>query len=178
MNNSVPTRHARLCFAAVLMIASTPLWAEKGFSLFKPQGIDPSQSEFLDVDQAFAFTSSIDPTGIKLNWHVAEGHYLYLNRFEIKVVEAGVVLDEPKFSAQGTEKDDAYFGLVTVFDAPVTIDVPVRHAGNHAEVTVQVTYQGCADAGLCYPPQTRTALYIPPSSTSATTTVNTPVVER
>src|SRR5690606_25046972 len=81
--------------------------------------------------------------------------------------ESGVVREDLKFFQPGTPKDDAYFGPVTVFYNELTLEQPIISTGGNDELTIQVTYQGCADAGLCYPPKTQTALYLNPAVAAA-----------
>lgn len=157
----------------VMLSATSPAWAlgSSGGSLFGGQG-----GEFLPVDEAlpFDFTSTAD--GVVLEWDITPGHYLYQERISIATDNKGVVLGEPAFSVTGTETEDEYFGESTVFYEPVQARVPVTLPEGAKEAVLQVTYQGCAEAGLCYPPQTREVLFYPGSGNSAdsgaTTTQN------
>lgn len=157
----------------VMLSATSPAWAlgSSGGSLFGGQG-----GEFLPVDEAlpFDFTSTTD--GVVLEWDITPGHYLYQERISIATDKKGVVLGEPAFSVTGTETEDEYFGKSTVFYEPVQARVPVTLPEGAKEAVLQVTYQGCAEAGLCYPPQTREVLFYPGSGNSAdsgaTTTQN------
>lgn len=148
----------------VMLSATSPAWAlgSSGGSLFGGQG-----GEFLPVDEAlpFDFTSTTD--GVVLEWDITPGHYLYQERISIATDNKGVVLGEPAFSVTGTETEDEYFGKSTVFYEPVQARVPVTLPEGAKEAVLQVTYQGCAEAGLCYPPQTREVLFYPGSGNSA-----------
>ena len=90
---------------------------------------------------------------MQLNWRIADGYYLYKQR--IKVEPAG---DTKAIGAlvlpKGESHSDEYFGEQEVYRQSVdaTFSVPPSDAKT---VDVNVTYQGCADAGLCYPPQTK-----------------------
>jgi thiol:disulfide interchange protein DsbD len=126
--------------------------------------------EFLPVDQAFALTGeALSVNNIQLNWRIHEGYYLYKER--IKVVASGATqtigaLVLPK----GENHHDEYFGDQEVYRESVdaTFSVPPSDAKT---VEVKVTYQGCADAGLCYPPETKTITIsledAPPATTVA-----------
>jgi len=111
--------------------------------------------EFLPVDQAFALTGeALSVNNIQLNWRIHDGYYLYKDR--IKVEPAG---DTKAIGAlvlpKGENHHDEYFGDQEVYRQSVdaTFSVPPSDAKT---VEVKVTYQGCADAGLCYPPETKT----------------------
>lgn len=117
--------------------------------------------DFLPVDEALAFSDASDGNRLTLTWTVADGYYLYRDRIRVTPATDGVTLGTPSFSAPGEVTEDDYFGTVTVFRQPVTASVPVTLPEGASEATVRVTYQGCAEAGLCYPPQTREVLFYP-----------------
>ena len=116
---------------------------------------------FLPVDEALPFNHSTDGDSVVLSWDIAPEHYLYKSRIQITPVTEGVSIGEPEFSLPGTLTEDEYFGEMMVFFDPVEVRVPVILPDGMQEAELQVTYQGCAKAGLCYPPQTRDVLYYP-----------------
>jgi thiol:disulfide interchange protein DsbD len=122
---------------------------------------------FLPVDEALPFSYSTDRGSVVLNWNTAPEHYLYKGRIKITPVTEGVTTGEPEFSLQGKDIEDDYFGAVTVFYDPIEARVPVTLPDGINEAHLTVTYQGCAKAGLCYPPQTRDVLYYPGSAASS-----------
>ncbi|WP_404369384.1 protein-disulfide reductase DsbD [Marinobacter sp.] len=126
-----------------------------------------NNSEFLPVDEALPFSHSTTREGVILSWAIAPEHYLYRERVSIEAKTPGVEVGEPVFSYEGTETQDEYFGQVTVFFEPVEARVPVRMPEGMTEAELAVTYQGCAKAGLCYPPQTRDMLYYPGDGASS-----------
>ena len=112
------------------------------------------EEEYLDVDKAFVLTDqALSVNNLQLNWRIADGYYLYKQRIKVepagdtKVIGALVL---PK----GEPHSDEYFGEQEVYrqSLDATFSVPPSDAKS---VDVNVTYQGCADAGLCYPPQTK-----------------------
>ena len=127
--------------AAALAAAEAPDWLN-------------GEPEFLPVDEAFALSAQTDDDGALLaRWTLAPGYYLYRHRFAFQVREGqNAVLGEPDI-VPGQPKIDDYFGEVEVHYQHAQARVPVRSAGGPVEVGIG--YQGCADAGLCYPPQTR-----------------------
>jgi thiol:disulfide interchange protein DsbD len=108
--------------------------------------------EFLDAADAFSLTvappaSQGQETG--LTWSIAPGYYLY--RARIAVVEETSKQPVALALPPGDHKDDPNFGTVEVYHKTVTVTIPPSNANSFI-----VTWQGCADAGLCYPPQHRT----------------------
>lgn len=124
-------------------------------------------NDFLPVDEALPFSFTNEADGVILSWNIAPEHYLYQGRVEVTSKTDGVDLGEPEFSYRGTDTEDEYFGKVTVFYDPVQASVPVTLPPGVSEAELEVTYQGCAKAGLCYPPQTRDVLYYADADGSA-----------
>ena len=127
--------------------------------------IDASgEDEFLDPDVAFVLSAAATgPDAIEARWDVADGYYLYRDKFEFQVTGGSdSTLGMARFPA-GKIKDDEYFGKMEVYYDSVTALVPVAHAAGDA-VDVDITYQGCADAGLCYPPITKTVSLLLPAA--------------
>ncbi|MBM4204321.1 MAG: protein-disulfide reductase DsbD [Gammaproteobacteria bacterium] len=122
-------------------------------------GNDPfaAEDEFLPVEEAFVLTSTVvDGDTLLVRWVMPEGYYLYRHRFGFKTREGSpLLLGEPVIPA-GKAKEDEYFGAVEVYYHEAEIRVPLLGAIDVQEVGVE--YQGCADAGLCYPPETRWVL--------------------
>ena len=127
--------------------------------------------EFLDPAVAFKPTArALDSQTIEVAFAIAKGYYLYRDKFRFAVDGDSVMLGTPVFP-RGKEKNDENFGKVEVFYKQVTIRLPLaRNASGALPLKLDVTSQGCADAGVCYPPQTQTlALTLPdPATTPAT----------
>lgn len=109
--------------------------------------------DFLPVVEAFV-PSLVERTAnsVKLRFVNAEGYYLYRHRFSVKSEPAGIALGELHLPA-GKHKQDEYFGDVEVYYGVLDLEVPLP-TGNDQAFTLLLTYQGCADKGLCYPPET------------------------
>ncbi len=105
------------------------------------------EPEFLPVDQAFIFEFEQQGEMLTLNWIVAEGYYLY--RDKIKLAATGASVGEIDFPYSETIEDE-YFGTSHVYRHQLTLKIPVSNISENSEIKVK--YQGCADAGLCYPP--------------------------
>lgn len=126
-------------------------------SLFTQKG----GSQFVPVDQAFAFDFKQQGHQLTLNWQIRPGYYLY--RQQIKLVPQQATLGAFTLPAGLSHKDE-FFGEVAIFKQQLTLPIPLRQAASGASVSV--TYQGCAEAGFCYPPETRV---IPLDAVSAVT---------
>ena len=131
--------------------------------------IDASgEDEFLDPDAAFVLSATAaGPDTIEARWIIAEGYYLYRDKFRFRAADgSGAALGEAGFP-KGKIKDDEYFGPMEVYYDSVAALVPVDRAGA-AAIDVDVTYQGCAEAGLCYPPITKTVSLLLPAARADT----------
>lgn len=111
-----------------------------------------NSSDFLPVREAFAEPGRGVPERITLRFVAAEGYYLYRHRFAFQSSDADVTLGEPRMP-DGVAKVDDYFGEIEAYYGVLDIELPVTNTENRP-FTLQVTYQGCADKGLCYPPET------------------------
>lgn len=105
------------------------------------------EPEFLPVDQAFQFEFTQKDNELVLSWTVADGYYLYKKQF--KTVVKNAELAEPQFP-QSEQIEDEFFGVSDIFRQRVNITYPIIQSIQDGVVKIQ--YQGCADAGLCYPP--------------------------
>lgn len=107
--------------------------------------------EFLPVDEAYKLAVEFESSQqLRLNWQIADAYYLYRHGFKVELRHNGEILDlEPEIST-GLEHQDEYFGLVEVYYRQADIFLAAIPASDQLSLTV--TSQGCADAGLCYPP--------------------------
>jgi thiol:disulfide interchange protein DsbD len=115
------------------------------------QGSNAKADDFLEPDAAFKPSTRIDGDHIHVAWRIADGYYLYRSRFHIEADSPGLAIDPPAFP-RGTIKTDPYLGTQEIYTGIVetTIAYHRRDAGAHP-LQIRVTYQGCAEAGLCYP---------------------------
>ncbi|HEY0335191.1 MAG TPA: protein-disulfide reductase DsbD [Stenotrophomonas sp.] len=113
-----------------------------------------TEADLLPVDQAFTLEARADsPDSIELQWKIADGYYLYRHRTSVKVLagyEAG-----PLTLPEGHKKHDEFFGDVETYRQQLRAVLAGRPLPGQDAVTLEVRYQGCADAGVCYPPQKR-----------------------
>ncbi len=127
--------------------------------------------DILPPDQAFSYQVSTSNGAITLNWTVAEGYYMYRHRFGFASQTPGVNLDEAQIPP-GKVKEDEFFGRVETYRD--NFDIVIPYSGENLPLTMdlEIKSQGCADIGLCFPPQTWVKTIDLPvgSATSATTT--------
>ena len=125
--------------------------------------------EFLDPDVAFVLSAAaIGPDAMEARWEIAEGYYLYRKKFRFKAADGSrTSLGEAGLPA-GMIRDDEYFGPMEVYYDSVAARVPVTRTAAGGAVDVDITYQGCAEAGLCYPPMTKTVSLLFPAALADT----------
>jgi len=119
-------------------------------------------SQFVPVDQAFAFDFKQQDRQLALSWQIRPGYYLY--RQQIKLVPQQATLGTVELP-EGLSHKDEFFGEVAIFKQQLALNIPLQQAAKGASLSV--TYQGCAEAGFCYPPETRV---IPLDAVSAAAT--------
>jgi thiol:disulfide interchange protein DsbD len=113
---------------------------------------------------------------VLLDWQIAPGYYLYRHRLSVKTPTAGFVLGELAMP-DGKKKTDEFFGDVEVYYDVLTVTVPVTRPDGASSFELAVTFQGCADAGLCYPPVTKTVqIDLPPPGTASPRDAASPMV--
>lgn len=126
----------------ILLLCSTSAFA----GLFDA----PGRSNFIPADQAFVFDFQQNQHDLNLTWQVKEGYYLYRKQVSITPAQAKVgALQMPA----GEWHEDEFYGKSEIYRQRLSVPVTVNQADKGATLTV--TYQGCADAGFCYPPETK-----------------------
>ena len=130
---------------ARLILLLTLLWQLPALA------IDPD--ELLPVDEAFRVSArAAGPDAVELRWQIAPGYYLYRDKFKFDSQDP-VRLGAPQLPP-GEVKDDPNFGRLEVFHREVVARLPIERSDpNLTTLHLQVGYQGCAEAGVCYPPQ-------------------------
>lgn len=112
-----------------------------------------AEEDFLDPEVAFKLAArTVDARTVEVSYTVARGYYLYREQF--KFAASGATLGEPVLPAGKTKFDETFQKTVETYRDVLRIGIPVVQAG--ARFQLIVTNQGCADKGLCYPPQQRT----------------------
>ena len=120
---------------------------------------NPATSRFVPVDQAFTFDFDQQGAQLNLHWKVKSGYYLYRQQIHITPQNATIA---PLTLPAGQPHEDEFFGKSEIYPQDLTLPVTLQQAASGA--TLSVTYQGCAAAGFCYPPETRS---VPVSAVTA-----------
>jgi thiol:disulfide interchange protein DsbD len=131
-----------------------------------PLGEGLFQDELLPAEEAFRFTAEVvGQNRLRLSWQIADGYYLYRDRFQVEKL-AGLAELGPLQLPPGERKDDPEFGPTEVYHRNVTALLPLAQVSPEGtELKLKVRYQGCAERGVCYPPQVKTvSLTLPPTA--------------
>ncbi len=135
-----------------LLLATFALAAAAGARPWWLRGAPANGQDFLPPDAAFRVSAQFDGKRVTVHWDIAPGYYLYRNKIRV-AAESPDLIVEPLTLPPGALLTDRYFGPQEVY---------YRHIDGHAAYTrldfgahpmqIKLTYQGCAEAGLCYPP--------------------------
>ena len=142
---------AQRILTLILLLCSTSTFA----GLFDA----PGRSQFVPADRAFVFDFQQNQHDLNLTWQVKDGYYLYRKQISIAPSQADIA--EVKLPP-GVWHEDEFYGKSEIYRKQLTVPITVNQAKSGATLTI--TYQGCADAGFCYPPETKT---VPLSEVSA-----------
>jgi thiol:disulfide interchange protein len=142
---------------APLMLIVALLWAALVSGTVHGQAsvFGDSTPRFLDVDQAFSFYTSLDSQHqVSVHWTIAPEYYMYSDKFSARAITAdGNSTDLALQLPAGVAHFDEFFGEVTVYYHQLRIILPIQDI--QAPFTLEIDFQGCAEAGLCYPPTSR-----------------------
>ena len=161
-----------LAISALIALACLPLGAPALGAASSTSDLDAvldqshqnaNNEDFLPPEKAFHLTATaLGNTQVQLDWVIAPGYYLYRDR--IKIADDTGQIGTAQFP-EGQTKQDEYFGKQVVYHQELKVAVPLlKPATGAASLPLHVTYQGCAEAGLCYPPITQALTIAFPSS--------------
>jgi thiol:disulfide interchange protein DsbD len=108
---------------------------------------------FLPVEEAYQLAIDVTPDSLRLYWQIADGYYLYQHAFDIALRSGDKPVPHRVELPLGEDRTDEFFGDVTVYYLDADVRIALEEQVERAQLTV--TSQGCADAGLCYPPRTQ-----------------------
>src|ERR1700692_1956040 len=119
------------------------------------RGVESNESDFLDPNVAFRASAAVDGNLVRVRWVIADGYYLYRQKINIQAESPDLEVTAAALPP-GALKTDPYPGTQEIYRQQVEATVTFSRvdAGAHP-MEIKVTYQGCADAGLCYPPITK-----------------------
>lgn len=148
-----PTALLASLFVLVLTTFTLSVQAQSPLSAYTQQ-----QTEFLPVDEAYELSvMGSGPRQVALQWLIAPEYYLYRHAFAAKARTTSGVVDVVLTIPDGLAKTDEFFGDVEVYYSAVDASLDLDKSAELVELSI--TYQGCADAGLCYPPETKAFLW-------------------
>ncbi|WP_250477165.1 protein-disulfide reductase DsbD [Caballeronia sp. INML1] len=135
---------ARRFFGAFLFLAA--------FALLS--GAARAADDFLDPDVAFRFSASEKPGEVDVRYKIADGYYMYRERFAFAVKSGDATIGAAQLPAGKVHFDQTFNKDVETYRGELHIRIPVMQAKGPFELAV--TSQGCADQGICYPPMEKT----------------------
>ena len=145
-------RTLKLCLLLSLWLPLSAL-AQSALSAYTQQ-----QTQFLPVDEAYQLTLVADgDQRLMLQWVIAPEYYLYRHAFKAQASDSEGSIAANLVLPDGLAKTDEFFGDVDVYYDALEAMVALERTTELAQI--KVTYQGCADAGLCYPPETKSFLW-------------------
>ncbi|MRS16750.1 protein-disulfide reductase DsbD [Enterobacteriaceae bacterium RIT691] len=159
---------AQRILTLILLLCSTSAFA----GLFDA----PGRSNFTPADQAFVFDFQQSGHELQLNWQIKDGYYLYQKQIAVTPAQATL---SPLQLPNGEWHEDEFFGKSEIYRHQLTVPLTVNQASKGATLTI--TYQGCAEAGFCYPPETKVvplSAVVAAAATPAAQTESTVVLPR
>ncbi|MEZ8285744.1 protein-disulfide reductase DsbD [Vibrio splendidus] len=139
---------------ATLLFVCVSLFTQPAWALFGNDNAEPNfggnNNGFVPVDQAFPFNYYQQDGKLLLDWQVKEGYYLYQHSLSFTGQNLAIGNVEME---DGQPHQDEFFGEVSIYTQPLFVQVPLQSYQDGSQLIVK--YQGCADAGFCYPPETR-----------------------
>mgnify|MGYP003671808594 CR=1 FL=1 len=141
----------RAMLASLLLLVSSVCYAQ-GFGTSDRSALGSAAPQFLPVEEAYTLAVEIiDENNVLLHWQIEPGYYLYQHQFKFSLTDAEGAVGLNVELPQGLHHNDEYFGDVQIHyhsaDVMLALERPVQQ-----RATLSATSQGCADAGLCYPP--------------------------
>lgn len=111
-----------------------------------------SPADLLEAERAFAFSArALDSRTLEAQFAIAPGYYLYRDKLRF-TVEPGAIAKAPVLPA-GEIKHDEFFGRVATYRSKIVVTLPLDNPASGQEIAIIAESQGCADIGVCYPPQ-------------------------
>jgi thioredoxin:protein disulfide reductase len=109
--------------------------------------------DFLDPSDAFKFSATEQAGEVLVHYKIADGYYMYRERFSFATRNGTATIGDPQLPAGHVKYDETFAKNVETYRNELTIRIPVKQAAGPFDLAV--TSQGCADAGICYPPMER-----------------------
>ena len=153
MDAKLFARWARALSSGITLLALLLSFSTAGQAQNSLAAALQAQSEFLPVREAYRLDGALTPDGnLRLYWQITEGYYLYQHAFKVRPQSATPAEPLAITFPPAIAKTDEFFGDVSVYYGEADLVATLPESAD--AMTLAVTYQGCADAGLCYPPET------------------------
>ena len=134
------------------------------------------ENDLLPVDEAFRLEAeAVTPGWIEFRWKIAPGYYLYKERIKVTLADDAAFKASPLHLPPGTIKDDQFFGRMEIYRDSVIAKLTGAADEGATLLRFKVSYQGCADAGICYPPQRKDVVLSLPKPDS--TAIDAPMID-
>lgn len=139
-----------------------------GWTIAGPISAAVTEADLLPVDQAYPLSiEAVTADSVQIRWGIADGYYLYRHRMAVTTATPGITLTPVQLPA-GQKHHDEFFGDVETYRKAVTVTAHFDNPERLGALELNLKYQGCADLGICYPPQNR-RLRIPLPASAAST---------
>lgn len=141
-----------LCLILLAVVTFHPAAAQEQQSIFDVSNTSlfSNDNEFLKVDEAFSFNFYQNDNQLEVSFDIAPGYYLYRHQFKF---QGKKIKFTPVLLPEGIDHEDEFFGVQKIFTEQLKFTVDLKQVSSVA--SIKVTYQGCAEKGLCYPPTSK-----------------------
>ncbi|PQV45323.1 protein-disulfide reductase DsbD [Paraburkholderia sp. BL21I4N1] len=139
-------RRARVALRTLFLLLASLVLAQFGT-------LARAADDFLDPALAFKFSATEKPSEVDVTYKIADGYYMYRERFAFATRNGTTTIGEPQLPAGHVKFDQTFNKNVETYRNELTIRIPIKQATGPFDLAV--TSQGCADAGICYPPMER-----------------------
>lgn len=139
-------RRARVALRPLFLLLASLVLAQFGT-------LARAADDFLDPAVAFKFSATEKPGEVDVTYKIADGYYMYRERFAFATRNGTTTIGDPQLPAGHVKFDQTFNKNVETYRNELTIRIPIKQAAGPFDLAV--TSQGCADAGICYPPMER-----------------------
>jgi len=137
---------------------------------FNPNVFALDNNSLLSVEQAFKLSAKVLSTDqLEISWKIADGYYLYRDKIKLQMTTPSARLTMPVMPT-GESKQDPFLGETVIYRHTLRLIIPVNYQQPLPTLDLTVKFQGCADQGVCYPPQTRPITLKLPAQTQSSGT--------
>jgi thiol:disulfide interchange protein DsbD len=128
------------------------------------------KDDLLAPEYAFQFFASVkNANTLQVDWHIAQGYYLYREKVQLELINAPTVQLGSFTLPSGIAKEEETVGRVEIFYDTLKFDIPLTRTNSAAQtITLKASFQGCAERGVCYPPMTQSIELSLPEATIST----------